>query len=151
MRKLSIVIMVVAMLALVLGAVPTSAIASQDMPKCDMACCQVEVQPEPESDSCESTCAEKSKPKAPRIGEKSQDDCNCTMSNSPREDSPVVLNKIIDTSVKPVAHATLPLGPITLASSAPQAEAIVFGSDSSPPSSPDHSPSLGRAPPVRFA
>ena len=140
------------MLALSLGALPMSVIASERMADCDMSCCTGKPAHQVADETCNEGCDDReTAPKASIRAEGVDEACDCSISSAPNNPLPVVLNTPGESGPKfPVA--TLPIPPLTLLDSCePRAESLIFGSDLSPPVQIVDHASLGRAPPVRFA
>ena len=148
MRKLSIVIRLVAMLALLIGSLPMSAMASQGMADCNMACCTGKPLHQVADETCSEGCDEPIAQQQVSIDE--MDGCDCTISDVPNNPSPVTMVAPMEGGVKhPVA--ALPIVFDQFVVTGFRATPFIFGSDSSPPSHDVEHTSLGRAPPVRFA
>ena len=155
MRRQSIVIHMVAMLALLAGFVPTSAIASLFAPSCKMTCCvgkPTHKTAEPVClKGCEAEKAHKSK-SAASFQERQSDDCKCSISSAPTTPRPDVAAAAAPGLQIHQVIADIPAEKqVIVVASEPESEPGIFGTDSGPPTSRPNYVSLGRAPPVLLA
>ncbi|MCC6350903.1 MAG: hypothetical protein KJZ62_10835 [Fimbriimonadaceae bacterium] len=155
MRRTRNVIHMVAMLVLLAGFVPTSAIASLFITSCKMDCCVGERTHEAADPVCVKGCetenGHNSKP-AQSIHESQSDDCKCSISSAPSTPQPDTAATAAFSFQVSKDIADLPVeqkGIIAL--SVQESEAGIFGTDSDPPSSRPNYACLGRAPPVHLA
>jgi hypothetical protein len=142
------------MLALLMGLVPTSAIASLFASSCSMTCCvgkQTHIMADPVClKVCEAEMGHKSKPAA-SIQDKQSDDCKCSLSSAPTtprpdEAAPAASGLQIHQMVADIPAEKK----VVVVASEPESPGI-FGTDSGPPASRPNYVSLGRAPPVLLA
>ncbi len=155
MRRHKTWIKMVAMLALVMGFIPTSVVASLFATNCNMACCVGKPAHEMADPvclkGCDSTKAPASKTVA-LVQEKQADNCKCSIGSSPSTPQP-------DVAAAPPSGSTLqqvvadlpPAVSLVPAFTEPESKPGIFGTDSGPPASGPNYVSLGRAPPVLLA
>lgn len=145
----------VAMLALLMSFVPTSAIASLFTSSCKMPCC-VGKPTHKIADpiclkGCEAEKGHKSQPAA-SIQDRQTDDCKCSISSTPSTPRPDVAAPAASGLQIHQVIADIPAKKqVIVVASEPEAQPGIFGTDSGPPASRPNYVSLGRAPPVLLA
>lgn len=142
----------VAMLALLMGFVPTSAVASLFASSCKMTCCvgkPTHKMTDPVClKGCEAEKGHKSKP-ATSVQERQSDDCKCSIGSAPSTPRPDAAAPASSGLRIQKAIADIPAEKkVSVTSLEPATQPEVFGTDSGPPTSMPNSVSLGRAPPV---
>lgn len=145
----------VSMFVLLMGFVPTSAIASLFTSSCKMTCCVGKPTHKMADPVCLKGCeAEKghSSKSASSIIEKEDDGCKCSIGSAPSPPHPdIAAPTNSGLQIQPVV-ADIPLkqslAPIF---AEPESDPGIFGTDSGPPASRPNYVSLGRAPPVPLA
>lgn len=145
----------VAMLALLMGFVPTSAVASLFASSCKMTCCvgkPTHKMADPVClKGCEADKGHKSKP-ATSVQERQSDDCKCSISSAPTKPRPDVAAPAASGLQIHQVIADIPAEKqVIVVASEPESEPGIFGTDSGPPISGPNYVSLGRAPPVHLA
>jgi len=155
MRRTRSVIHMVAMLVLLAGFVPTSAIASLFNTSCKMDCCVGKSTHEAADPVCVKGCetekGHKSEP-TQSIQESQPDDCKCSISSAPNTPQPDIAATAASTFQVSKVIADLPVERKgTIAFSEAESEPGIFGTDSGPPASRPNYASQGRAPPVHLA
>ena len=154
MRKSGFWPNLVALFALMMGFVPSGAIASLLVTNCKMACCagqQAHTMADPVCEKeCDSAKGSHSSP-ASELQEKQAGGCKCSVSSVPTAPQPDIAATAASWSFHNVAADVardVELVPTFVES---ESKAGIFGSDSGPPASrPNHAFS-GRAPPVHLA
>lgn len=145
----------VAMLALLMGFVPTGAIASLFASSCKMTCCVGKPAHKMADPVCLKGCeAEKGhKPKpAASVQERQSDDCKCSISSAPTTPQPDVAAAVASGLQIHQVIADIPAEKkAVVVSSEQESQPGIFGTDSGPPASRPNYVSLGRAPPVLLA
>ncbi len=145
----------VALLALLLGFIPTSAIASLFAANCKMACCVGKPAHETADlvclKGCESAKGQSSKSFS-TFKEKEADGCKCSIGSAPSSPQPDIAAQASSGLQIQQVVADIPVEQ-SLAPTFAELESKpgIFGSDSGPPASRPNYVSLGRAPPVLFA
>jgi hypothetical protein len=155
MRRTGSVINVVAMLALLAGSIPTSAIASLFVGSCQMECC-VEKPAHQMADpvcmqGCDSAKSAHSIP-ASELRSKEAAGCKCSFGSAPTTPQPDIAATVSTSS--PLQHVVADLPPeicVEPTIAKPKSKPGVFGTDSGPPTSRPNCASFGRAPPVLLA
>ncbi len=145
----------VAMLALLMGFVPTSAVASLFASSCKMTCCvgkPTHKMTDPVClKGCEAEKGHKSKPAA-SVQERQSEDCKCSISSAPTTPRPDVAAPASSGLQIHQVIADIPAEKqVIVVASEPESEPGIFGTDSGPPTSRPNYVSLGRAPPVLLA
>jgi len=145
----------VAMLALLLGAIPGSVFASLFAPaECEMPCCAGKPSHQPNDSLCEVGCATNAahQKSSSTVSESKGSGCDCSIRSAPEQPRPDVA--AASSSGNSVQQIDADLAPDPMvARFVPKVEKDIlsFGSDSGPPTSGPNYVSLGRAPPVLLA
>lgn len=145
----------VSMLALLLGFMPTSVIASLSITSCKMACCvgkPVHKMADPVClEGCEAAKGHSSK-SASSVIKKEDDGCKCSIGSAPSPPQPDIATLTNSGHQIQQVVADIPLERSLAPTFAePESERGVIGTDSGPPASRPNYVSLGRAPPVLLA
>ena len=149
---------IVALFALLVGSLPTSALASIfSTDKCDMACCVGKPAHEAtaKSEDCSKACGkDKGAPSAPTssLNAKQDDACKCSVRSAPSMPEPTAVAVTAPGFTYHSVVADLPPAPLTVSAPIDRlTKAGFYGADSGPPVSRPNYVSLGRAPPVLLA
>lgn len=145
----------VAMLALLLGAIPGSVFASLFAPsKCEMPCCVGKPSHQPSDNLCQKGCASDAahQKSSSTISESNGAGCDCSIRSAPEQPRPdVAVAPSSGISIQQIDADLAPQPIVVQFVAAVEKERFSFGSDSGPPTSGPNYVSLGRAPPVLLA
>lgn len=155
MRRYKTWVHMVAMLALLIGLIPSSAIASLFATDCKMVCCAGKPVHEMAVPACLKGCEtlkENPSKSSSMVSEKGSEDCKCSIGSLPSTPQPDV---VAPATSGPQIHQVIADIPtekeFVVIAFEPDLAPGIFGMDSGPPASRPHYVSLGRAPPVLLA
>lgn len=145
----------VAMLALLLGAIPGSVFASLFAPaECEMPCCVGRPAHQPNASPCQTGCATDAahQESSSTVSELKGTGCDCAIGSAPEQPRAVVaVAPPSGNSIQQIDADLAPHPVVVPLVGAVEEEILSFGSDSGPPTSGPNYVSLGRAPPVLLA
>lgn len=146
----------VAMLALLLGAIPGSVFASLFAPaECEMPCCAGKPSHQPNDSLCQTGCATDAahQKSSATVSESKESGCDCSIGSAPEQPRPdvAVAPSSGNNSTQQIDADLAPQPIVVQFVPSVEREIFRFGSDSGPPTSGPNYVSLGRAPPVLLA
>lgn len=142
-----------AVLALLLGAIPGSVLASLSaQSKCEMPCCVGKPAHQPTDNLCKKGCATAHEPSSATVSESKGSGCDCSIRSAPEQPRPAVAAAPLSGQhVQPVDADLAPQVVTVPVAIEAASESLTFASDSGPPTSRPNYVFLGRAPPVLLA